>query len=594
MEFRILGPLEVVEGTTAVRIASGHERRLLLLLLLRAPHPVSLSAIIDALWPDDPPPSAQKVVQNYVLRLRKAVGANRIRTVADGYALIVEFDSVDAWVAADGLRRAKDALAAGDAAASSGLTAAAVGLWRGQALADVRDDLFAQPEIARLDELRLTGIEDGFEAALAVGRHQELIPELRQHVAAHPLRERPRAQLMLALYRSGGQADALAEYRSARSALADQGLEPGRGLRDLEQAMLNHAAELELTPPARVVGAPPATAKAASPRGRRSWRRAAVVFAALALAALVAAVLVDRDHYRPISSLRSDTLAELDPATGRVERSFMVGDTPTAVAVSPGAVWTTSFGNRTVTRVDLRTGRPSVIGGPPSTPTSIAAGADAVWVASAFDGTVERLDSGTGSPLAVLHLLPGVTEILVAAARVWAINEPRGSLTAIDVGSNRISTTTTGLDRPAGVAFGAGRIWVTEEGTRRLDAVDPRTGRILSRVPLQLRPGAAAFGAGAVWIVDPSDGAVTRVDVFTGRQQVISVGQVPARIAVSGGRVWVTLDRDHALVLIDGSTGSVLKRLSLAPPSNVPMGTGVTPGGLAASPAAVWLAVQAI
>ncbi|HET9614650.1 MAG TPA: AfsR/SARP family transcriptional regulator, partial [Candidatus Limnocylindrales bacterium] len=260
MEFRILGPLEVVDGTTVVRIAGGHERRLLLLLLIRAPQPVRLAAIVDALWPDDPPSSAQKVIQNYVLRLRKALSADMIATVADGYALVTEPDAVDAWLAAAELRRAKEALAAGDAAGAAALTSAALGRWRGQALADVRDEPFAQPEAARLDELRLAGIEDGYDAALAAGRHTSIIPELRQHTALHPLRERGRAQLMLALYRSGRQADALAEYRGARGALADQGLEPERTLRALEQAILNQAPELELPSvpaPTSVVEAPP-------------------------------------------------------------------------------------------------------------------------------------------------------------------------------------------------------------------------------------------------------------------------------------------------------------------------------------------------
>lgn len=589
MEFRILGPLEVVDGTTVVRVAAGHERRLLLLLLIHAPRPVPLSGIVDALWPDDPPSSAQKIVQNYVLRLRKALGADTIETVADGYALAAAPGSIDSWVAGAELRRAKEALTDNDPARAAELTAGALALWRGDPLAEVRDEPFAQPEIARLEELRLSALDDRFDAALAGDAHDALIPELRQHVALHPLRERPRAQLMLALYRSGRQADALAEYQAARSALAEQGLEPTARLRDLERAMLNQAPELELAALPNV----PTDPLAARIRPRRTVAVAAAALV-VAIAAILAALAIDHGASdRSVSSLRPDTLAELDPGSGRVERSFPVGKTPTAVAVSPDAVWTTSFDAHTVTRVDLHTGRSTVVGGP-STPTAIAAGESGVWVASAFDGTVERLDPGTGDVLAVLHLTPGLTDLAVGAGRVWAGNELHGSLTSIDPETNAVETTTTGFERPAGVAFGAHRVWVTEEGSRRLDAVDPSTGRIAQRIPLQLRPGAVAYGAGAVWVIDPADGAVTRVDAFTGQQQVVSVGQVPSNIAIADGRAWISVDRDHALVIVDAKSGATEKRLLLAREKTHAGGHAVTPGGLSSSAHEVWLAVQAI
>ena len=591
MEFRILGPLEVVDGTTVLRVAAGRERRLLVLLLIHAPQPVSLRAIVDALWPDDPPSSAQKVVQNYVLRLRKVLGADTIERVAGGYALAAASHSIDSWAAGEHLARAKDALAVGDATRAAELTAAALALWRGDPLADVRDEPFAQPEIARLTELHLSAIEDGFDAALAGGRHDALLPELRQHVTLQPLRERPRAQLMVALYRSGRQADALAEYRAARSALAEQGLEPSGRLRDLERAMLNQALELELAAP---TGDDP-PAEEATAHARPRWTRGvAAVAIVVALAAGLAALTFDRGaSRRALSSLRPDTLAEVNPVTGQVERSFPVGKTPTAVAVSPDAVWATSFDDHTVTRVDLRTGHSAVVGGP-STPTAIAAGEGGVWVASAFDGTVERLDQSTGSALAVLHLAPGLTDLAIGAGRVWAGNELHGSLTSIDPGTNEVKTTTTGFERPAGVAFGARRVWVTEEGARTLDAVDPATGRIMQRLPLQLRPGAIGYGAGAVWVVDPADGAVTRVDAFTGRQQVISVGQVPSRVVIADDRAWISVDREHALVVVDAKTGITLKRLLLARETTRAGGHAVTPGGLGSSTHDVWLAVQTI
>jgi streptogramin lyase len=294
-----------------------------------------------------------------------------------------------------------------------------------------------------------------------------------------------------------------------------------------------------------------------------------------------------------VSSLTADSLARLDPATGAVDLSVTVGKTPTAVAASPGAVWTTNFDDRTVTRFDVRTRREVVVGGV-STPTAIAAGSTGVWVISDFDGAVERLDPASGSVLAVLHLRPGLSGVATGAGRVWVSNESRGSLSSIDPGTNSVSETLGGFDRPVGVAFGAGRTWVTEAGARRLDAVSPDGSRVALRIPLSLRPGGLAFGANDLWVLDPFDAAVTRIDAFTGSQQVFAVGQVPSHIAVLSGRVWVTTDRDHAIVILDASTGAILKRLTLsntAAPARG--GAAITPGGLAAANGAVWLTVQA-
>jgi DNA-binding beta-propeller fold protein YncE len=270
-----------------------------------------------------------------------------------------------------------------------------------------------------------------------------------------------------------------------------------------------------------------------------------------------------------------------------------VGKTPTDVAASPTAVWTTNFDDRTVTRLDLRTRREVVVGGV-STPTAIAASPAGVWVISDFDGAVERLEPASGAVLAVLHLPSGLSAVATGAGRVWISNETRGSLSSIDPRTNRVVETLGGFDRPVGVAFGAGRTWITEAGSRRLDAVSPDSGRVALRIPLSLRPGGLAFGANDLWVLDPFDAAVTRVDAFTGSQRVISVGQVPSHIAVQSGRVWVTTDRDHAILVLDASNGALLKRLTLSNAATpAPGSAAITPGGLAAANGAVWLTVQA-
>jgi DNA-binding SARP family transcriptional activator len=233
MEFRILGPLEVVEDGQVLDVGGAKQRALLAVLLLHANEVVSTDRLIDALWEDSPPDRAQKALQVYVSGLRKLVGQKRIETRSPGYGLRVEADELDV----QRCRRLIEEGRPGDALA----------LWRGPPLAEFAYSRFAQPEIARLEELRLVALEDRIDADLAVGRHAALVGELEGLVQEHPLRERLRAQLMLALYRAGRQADALEAYQDARRALTEElGIEPGRDLRDLQQAILKQDPGLEL------------------------------------------------------------------------------------------------------------------------------------------------------------------------------------------------------------------------------------------------------------------------------------------------------------------------------------------------------------
>jgi predicted ATPase/DNA-binding SARP family transcriptional activator len=242
--FRILGPLEV-EGVSA--LGGPKQRALLARLALEAGRVVPVERLVDDLWPDEPPETARHALQVYVSTLRRAVGSDSVRGERGGYVLEVGADEVDASrferLAGDGAR----ALERGDAAGARVLLTEALGLWRGSALHDVGGSLAA--ERARLDAARLAALEDRIEADLELGRHDELIAELEQLVRDEPLRERPRRQLMLALYRSGRQADALAAYRDARRTLvADLGLEPSAELRELEGAMLRQEEWLDVEP----------------------------------------------------------------------------------------------------------------------------------------------------------------------------------------------------------------------------------------------------------------------------------------------------------------------------------------------------------
>ena len=255
MEFRLLGPLEVVSEGPPPNLGSPKQRALLALLLLNANEVVSRDRLIEALWGESAPSTAAHAIDVYVSRLRKALAqredaAPRLHTRSPGYVLEVAPDAFDVEqferLRAEGAR----ALEERQLEVAAGKLREALALWRGPALVDFAYEPFAQDEIARLEELRLATLERRIEADLALARQAELVPELEALVAAHPLRERLRAQLMLALYRVGRQADALAVYRETRRLLqAELGLEPAPFLRDIEAAILRQDAGLGVEAP---------------------------------------------------------------------------------------------------------------------------------------------------------------------------------------------------------------------------------------------------------------------------------------------------------------------------------------------------------
>src|SRR5947209_10829049 len=244
MDFRILGPLEVLSDGEVLDLGGRKQRGLLAVLLVHANEVVSSDRLIDELWGEDVPPTAAKTVQVFVSRLRKALGDDVLFTRAPGYLLRVDPGSLDLQRFEELLGQAR----AADSRAASAALQEALSLWRGPPLADFAYEPFAQAEIARLEELQLVALESRIETDRALGRSSELVGELEALVARHPLRERLRGQLMLALYRSGRQAEALDEYRSAQQLLSDElGLEPSEALKKLQKAILAHDPSLLAT-----------------------------------------------------------------------------------------------------------------------------------------------------------------------------------------------------------------------------------------------------------------------------------------------------------------------------------------------------------
>jgi predicted ATPase/class 3 adenylate cyclase/DNA-binding SARP family transcriptional activator len=267
-DFRILGPLEVRDGDREVRLGGGKQRALLALLLVNANRTLAIDSIVDGLWGEDVPETAPKMVQIYVSKLRRVLAPGTLHTRPPGYALRLEPDELDLQRFERLVADARASLEAGRAEQASAGLREALELWRGPALAEFASEPFATAEAARLEELRISALEGRLEADLRLGRHADLVGELESLIARFPLREGLRQQHMLALYRSGRQAEALAAYQEARQALAGElGIEPSPALRELERRILQQDSSLDLAESA----APSATAADPAP-ARTSFR----------------------------------------------------------------------------------------------------------------------------------------------------------------------------------------------------------------------------------------------------------------------------------------------------------------------------------
>ena len=248
VEFRILGPLEVVDDGRSVALGGRKQKVVLARLLMRTNQMVSTSTLIDEVWGDEPPEAVRSSLQSYISHLRKALGDGRIRSGSGGYALSATPEEIDAKRFESLIDQARRE-AFDDPATAAATFGRALALWRGPPFADLADELSLLGEIARLDELRLSATEHKLAAEIADGRHSAVVGELEELTGRHQLRERLWAQLMLALYRSGRQGEALSAYRRARDVLANElGIDPSPELQKLHGRILRQEPELTATP----------------------------------------------------------------------------------------------------------------------------------------------------------------------------------------------------------------------------------------------------------------------------------------------------------------------------------------------------------
>jgi DNA-binding SARP family transcriptional activator len=315
IRFRLLGPVEALVDGERTKLPGGKPTALLARLLLEPGRVVAVDTLVDDLW-REPPASAHKIVQVYVSQLRKALGADAIETRPPGYLVSAGPEESDL---SRFERVAQEARDTREPVRRAQLLRGALALWRGPALAEFRDEPFADAAARRLAELRLYALEELIDAELELGEHARLVPELEALVEQEPLRERPRGQLMLALYRSGRQAGALEHYRAGRTLLVEElGIEPGPALQELERAILRQEAAL------------------AEPRGRPQ-KRGSVVCAVPGLAGL-AAPLAAEDRELVLVDLVADPseLRERAAALGRLAVEH-TARTASFVSEAPGS-----------------------------------------------------------------------------------------------------------------------------------------------------------------------------------------------------------------------------------------------------------------
>jgi peptide/nickel transport system substrate-binding protein len=561
MRYRILGPLEVHDGPRMVPLPQGRQRLLLTVLLLHANRVVSRDRLIDALWGETPPPTAHNSLHNVVSGIRKGLGNGELVTRDGGYMLHVAPGELDADRFAELVQHGAAAHARGDPESAAALLREALELWRGPPLGDLAYHPALADEAARLEEARLVALEERIEADLARGHHADVVAELEALVSQHPLRERLRADQMLALYRCGRQADALASYRDARERLVDElGIEPGPALRRLEQAVLEQ--DPELGAPDKLPAAPLAVAWA------RRHAGALIVAGTLAVATAVVALVAALDSTpRGLPSISPEAVGVVDPQTGRIEAQLAFGGRPMGAVRAAGAVWIANGSRGTVARVDPdRLGIVDTVAVGGDT-TAVAAADEAVWAVSSDERVVARISPRTNAVVARVRVGHGARAVTGAADSLWVANALDGTVTRIDPRTGRVTRTVRVGSGPAALAAGAGAVWVANEVEGSVTRIDPALGQVVARIRVGNGPSSVAFAAGSVWVTNAVDGTISRIDpAHDAVVATVAVGGTPRALQATGDTLWVGSDTTDVVVALDPVKAVVRRRLRIGNP----------------------------
>jgi DNA-binding SARP family transcriptional activator/ABC-type transport system substrate-binding protein len=611
MEFRILGPLEVQDGDRLLPLGGAKQRAALAILLLHPNEVVSREHLIDGLWGASPPVTAGHTLDTYMSRLRRALGSQgdgpRVLSRRPGYELRLEDGELDLQRFELLLEEGRQARAVGNQKMAAELLREALGLFRGPALDDLAHAGFVEAEAGRLDELPLAALEERIEADLALGRHLEMLPELQGLVAKHPFRERFWEQLMLALYRSGRQADALAAFERARQRLGDDlGVDPGRPLQELQQGILRqdpsldrpvlsrsaassrdqtqlpdrsetgggHVAVTATAPPAvspqlsapAESRQPPQQPGGHTPRRylpRRRWVR--VVLASGLVLGLTGGLLAGavRDRHPQVPATIRPGVNLLDARTGEVVAQFpsiLAGE----IWYADGVFWalTLTPGGTSISFVgiDARTRR--VI-------ARFATGLDDVgnyavlghdlWVSDFTGPTLLRMDLPSGRIVQRISLArpgtgdtAGAYQVVAGAGSIWVARPDAHEIVRVDAGSGDIQHRYRHPAPGCCLAFGEGRLWFDREGG--VTWIDPRTGEV---GPLARVAGAdVTVGGGFAWTANMETGTAYKVSPDGKAVATYATGEGADKVSYDDGTVWVANDDAATITAIDAVTGA--------------------------------------
>jgi len=605
LHFSVLGPLEVRYGGSLVPLGGRRQRALLTMFLCNARQVVSQDRLLDALLPDVPMESAQRMLRVQVSRLRKTLTApgeaSRITATPPGYLLRIEDGELDADLLEDRIAMARRAATDGDLRETVEHLLSAESVWRGDPMSEFADEPFAQLEVQRLRELHDAASDQRIAAQLELGQHVLVLPELETRVAALPLRERPRAHLMVALSRSGRQVEALEAYQSFRDLLVDElGLEPSPSLTGLQRSILNQAHGLNgtsmidvagldepqatsMTPAVRNAKAIPLSRGAdpmgrrLRPRGRRTRRLALVLAGCAGLAtaaftsvasnsdtALQAGTAAQMILLGPGGSLWSTiplaaapgstvtafggvwtlepsagVVVRFDPETRQVVTTMPVGTSPVNIVAGSKVLWVADAVDRTVTAVDPHSDAVAQTFDVGVTPSAVAESGDAVWVASPDSGAILRVEPATGRAQPAVHLPAPTSSLAVAGGSVWALSDQAGTLTRIDPGTASVTATVKVSGAPSQVLVDGSDLWVLDPLTVTLTRIDTRTALITDTVQLSGRPTAMAAEGGSLWAADRDHGVIQRIDTRRAAvAETIHVGRTIESMTAAGG-LWV-------------------------------------------------------
>lgn len=564
LEIRVLGPLEVLVEGERRELEKGNVRALVVLLALDAGKPVASERIVDLLWPERPPPTAREMVRIYVARARKRLGEEAISTRPGSYVLEADPDSVDGLRFERLLKEGSRKLEAQDAAGAAAALEQALALWRGPPLAELESLQFVRHEKARLEELHLEAVEGRLDAELELGRAGELVPELEGLVRTHPYRERLRGQLMLALYRSGRQTDALARYREGRHVLADEiGIEPGPDLKTLEMAILKQDPGLQRR-------APPPSPRAVNraPRAPRRRLRVAVLVVLIVVAGAIAVPLaLLGGGLRSSRAIARDSLGSIDPRSGTVAGSLRLGGLPGPVAVDSDHIWVGDGKPSSVLEVDAR--KLTVIRRLrlANFPYRLAAGSGTVWVATGYDGSITRIEAdGTSSrPFRAEPKASGRVQLAVGYSALWSASQD-GVLARVDPSSLRLIARIPKVGYPEALAVGLGAVWLADATRFVLVRFDPARNRVVLEIPIGGVAEDIAVGDGSVWAVTPVQNRLWRIDPRTNAvTAAIAVEGGPTSVAVTPGAVWVG-SKNGTINHVDPSVNRVVSTIRVGGP----------------------------